>query len=74
MPTPILFILPSSFSLWSLQTSKTFFIPVVSVVSFDFVHSSYMFMLNGFSITSIATIQCLHDRLTFLRFHGPLFE
>ena len=46
MPTPILFMFPFSFSLWSLQTSKTFFIQVVAVVSFDFVHSSYMFMLN----------------------------
>ena len=65
---------PIRLSLWSLQTFKTFLIPVVFCVSFDFVHSSYMFMLNGFSITSIATVQCLHDRLTFLRFHGPLFE
>ena len=48
MLTPILFILPFSCSLRSLQTFKTFLIPVVFVVSFDFVHSSYVFMLNGY--------------------------
>ena len=47
MPTPILFILPFLCSLWSLQTFKTFLIPVVLVVSFDFMHSSCVFMLNG---------------------------
>ena len=47
MTTPILFILPYPCSLWSLHTLKTFLIPVVFVVSLDFMHSSCVFMLNG---------------------------
>ena len=36
-----------SFSLWSLQTFKTFLISVMFVVSSDIMHGSYVLMLNG---------------------------